>query len=58
MPSSKWDLNFSEQNGTTSVSIIIKHNTLADLEQHIQMGFKEGFTMTLNALDKLFKNLK
>jgi len=58
MPSSKWDLNFSEQNGTTSVSIKIKHNTLADLEQHIQMGFKEGFTMTLNALDKLFKNLK
>ena len=58
MPSSKWDLNFSEQNGTTSVSIIIKHNTLADLEQHIQMGFKEGFTMILNYLETLLKDLK
>jgi uncharacterized protein YndB with AHSA1/START domain len=58
LPSSKWDLNFSERNGTTSVSIIIKLKTLADLEQHIQMGFKEGFTMTLNDLEKLLKNLK
>src|ERR1700733_14007121 len=58
MPSSKWDLNFSEENGTTSVSIIIKLKTLADLEQNIQMGFKEGFTMTLNDLEKLLKKLK
>ena len=58
MPSSNWDLNFSERNGTTTVSIIIKHKTLADLEQLIQMGFKEGFTMTLNDLEKLLKNLK
>jgi uncharacterized protein YndB with AHSA1/START domain len=58
LPGSTWDLNFSERNGTTSVSIIIKHKTLADLEQHIQMGFKEGFTMTLNDLEKLLKNLK
>jgi len=58
LPNSKWDLNFSERNGTTSVSIIIKLKTLADLEQHIQMGFKEGFTMTLNDLEKLLKNLK
>ena len=51
MPSSNWDLSFSEQNGTTSVSIIIKLKTLAHLEQNIQMGFKEGFTMTLNYLE-------
>jgi uncharacterized protein YndB with AHSA1/START domain len=57
-PSSKWDLNFSERNGTTTVSIIIKHKTLANLDQHIKMGFKEGFTMTLNDLEKLLKNLK
>ncbi|HUX83662.1 MAG TPA: SRPBCC domain-containing protein [Chitinophagaceae bacterium] len=57
-PSSKWDLNFSEQKGTTSVSVVIKLETLADLEQLIQMGFKEGFTMTLNDLENLLKNLK
>lgn len=52
-PSSEWDLSFSEQNGATTVKIIIKHKSLADLEQIIQMGFKEGFTMTLNELDNI-----
>ena len=57
-PSSEWDLNFSEQNGTTKVNIVIKHKTLADVEMHIQMGFKEGFTMTLNELETLLQNSK
>jgi uncharacterized protein YndB with AHSA1/START domain len=58
MPSSKWDLNFSEENGATLVSIVIKLKTLADLEQNLQMGFQGGFTMTLNYLEKLLDNLK
>lgn len=57
MPTSAWELNFTEQNGTTKVSIKIKHKTLADIEMHIQMGFKEGFTMTLNKLDNLLSTL-
>ena len=57
-PSSEWDLNFSEQNNTTTVKIIIKHKTLAALEQIMQMGFKEGFTMTLNELETLLQQLK
>ena len=57
-PGSDWDLNFSEQNGTTKVSITIKHKTLVDLEKMIEMGFKEGFTMTLNELDKMLSNFK
>jgi uncharacterized protein YndB with AHSA1/START domain len=57
-PSSEWELNFSEENGTTKVAIAIKHKTLADIEMHIQMGFKEGFTMTLNELDNLLSTLK
>lgn len=52
LSSSEWDLSFSEQNGTTTVSIEIKHKTLADIEQHIKMGFKEGFTMCLENLDQ------
>jgi uncharacterized protein YndB with AHSA1/START domain len=58
LPSAEWDLNFSEQNGATLVNIAVKHKTLADLEQIIQMGFKEGFTMTLTDLDTLLFNLK
>ena len=53
LPSSNWDLNFSEQAGKTKVSIVIKHKTLANIEMLIQMGFKEGFTMTLNFLEEL-----
>ena len=56
-PSSEWNLDFNELDGVTTVSVYIKHKTLADLEQLIQMGFKEGFTMTLNYLDKLLNDL-
>ncbi len=52
-PTSDWDLNFSEQNGTTKVSITISHKALADLEKMIEMGFQEGFTMCLQQLDGL-----
>ncbi|NRF37740.1 SRPBCC domain-containing protein [Pedobacter foliorum] len=53
MPGSEWSLNFSESDGLTSVNIVIKHKTLADLENIINMGFKEGFTMTLDYLATL-----
>ena len=58
LPRSNWDLNFTEDNGTTTVKITVKHKTLADLEQIIQMGFKEGLTMTLNELAILLQHLK
>lgn len=56
-PTSEWNLDFSETNGVTTVKITIKHKTLSALEQLIQMGFKEGFTMTLNYLAQLLNNL-
>ena len=52
-PGSNWNLDFIETNGVTTVRITIKHKTLSALEQHLQMGFKGGFTMTLNELDKM-----
>jgi uncharacterized protein YndB with AHSA1/START domain len=58
MPGSTWDLNFTDAEGITTVSISIKEKSLASLEQIIKMGFKEGFTMTLNYLETLLKNLK
>ena len=53
MPASEWNLDFSEEDGVTTVSISIKHETSTSLEQALKMGFKEGFTMTLNYLDQL-----
>jgi uncharacterized protein YndB with AHSA1/START domain len=56
MPSSNWNLDFAEADGVTTVNISIKQKSLAGLEQMIQMGFKEGFTMTLTYLDTLLSN--
>jgi uncharacterized protein YndB with AHSA1/START domain len=53
LPGSEWDLTFSEQNGTTKVSVSIYNESLERMEKMIEMGFKEGFTMTLNILEKL-----
>jgi uncharacterized protein YndB with AHSA1/START domain len=50
---SDWDLNFSEQNGTTMVRIAIKNESLERMEKMIEMGFVQGFTMTLNELENL-----
>jgi len=57
LPGSDWDLNFIEQNGTTKVSIAIKNESLARMEQMIEMGFKEGFTMTLDSLENMLPTL-
>ncbi|MEP7197797.1 MAG: SRPBCC domain-containing protein [Saprospiraceae bacterium] len=56
LPGSEWDLNFSEQNGTTKVSITIKNESLERLEQMIEMGFQGGFTSTLNYLEILLSS--
>ncbi len=56
LPGSNWDLNFSEELGITKVSISIYNESLERMEQMIEMGFKEGFTMTLNELETLLKN--
>ncbi|MGQ0542934.1 MAG: SRPBCC family protein [Blastocatellia bacterium] len=57
LPGSDWDLNFSEQNGTTTVSISIYNESLERLERLIEMGFKEGFTATLGSLEELLAKL-
>lgn len=58
LPGSDWDLNFNEQNGTTTVHISIYNESRERMEKMIEMGFKEGFTMTLNKLDTLLSTLK
>jgi len=58
LPGSNWDLNFSEQNGITKVSITIYNESQERLQKMIEMGFKEGFTMTLNELGILLQELK
>ena len=57
LPGSEWDLNFTDLNGTTKVHITIYNESLERMEQMIEMGFKEGFTMTLRSLEELLGTL-
>lgn len=50
------NLNFSETNGVTTFKMSIKYKDLPTLEMMANDRFKEGFTMTLNILEKLLKS--
>ncbi|MEO7211077.1 MAG: SRPBCC domain-containing protein, partial [Chitinophagaceae bacterium] len=51
------NLDFSEENEVTTVRISIKYTTPAILEMMVEKGFREGFTMTLNNLEKLLDTM-
>lgn len=57
MPRSLWTTEFNAMDDTTLVSITVKHDSLADLEKILEMGFQEGFTMALGNLDELLARL-
>jgi uncharacterized protein YndB with AHSA1/START domain len=62
LPGSEWDLSFSEENGrdsdrATKVSVTIYNESLERLEKMIEMGFKEGFSITLKSLEDLLTTL-
>jgi uncharacterized protein YndB with AHSA1/START domain len=52
LPGSEWDYNFSEKNGITKVVITIFNESFDRMEKLLE-GFREGFTITLNNLEKL-----
>lgn len=58
LPGSNWDLNFSEKKGITRVNIAIHNESHERMEKMLEMGFKGGFTMTLNYLENLLLTLK
>jgi uncharacterized protein YndB with AHSA1/START domain len=57
LPGSDWDYTFSEQNGKTTVRITIYNESLARLEKMIELGFTEGFKMSMNNLEDLLATL-
>ncbi len=63
LPGAAWDLSFNEHTNSdreerTSVSISIYFESFDELEKMIELGFKEGFTVTLNELAGVLKTLK
>jgi uncharacterized protein YndB with AHSA1/START domain len=57
LPGSDWDLSFSEQNEITKVSITIYNESLERMEKMIEMGFTEGFKMSMRNLENLLATL-
>lgn len=57
-PRSLWTNIFTEENGITTVTATLKHDKPEDIEQMIEMGFKEGLTMALGNLDELLSTIK
>jgi len=41
LPGSEWDHTFSDQNGTTKVSVVIYNESLERMEKQIEMGLKK-----------------
>jgi uncharacterized protein YndB with AHSA1/START domain len=56
LPGSEWDHTFSEQNGTTKVSITIYNESLERLEKILD-GFTQGMKMSLSNLENLLATL-
>ena len=56
-PGSDWDLNFSEENGKTTVNICIYNESLERLERILE-GFKFGFAASIDNLNKLLPTLQ
>src|SRR5215204_3912393 len=57
LPGSDWNLDFSEQNGTTKVTTTIYNESLERLERMVEMGFKEGTAAQLDNLRELLAAL-
>ena len=58
MPQSTWEVTFTDKGPFTQVESYIMFDDLAQLEETIKMGFKEGMTIAMEGLDILLASLK
>jgi len=57
LPGSEWDYSFTEKADRTIVRITIYNESLERMERMIEMGFTEGFRMSLKNLESLLESL-
>lgn len=57
LPGSEWDYTFSETDGRTTVRIVIYNESLERMEKMIEMGFQQGFMMSMTNLENLLESL-
>src|SRR5690242_18526943 len=59
MPQSKWEVSFEDRGEElTEVTIHISYDDLKQLEETLNMGFKEGLSIGMEQLDELLPTLK
>jgi uncharacterized protein YndB with AHSA1/START domain len=58
MPQSKWEVIFTDKEEITLVEFHITFPDLAQLEETIKMGFKEGLLSAMENLDDLLPAMK
>lgn len=52
-PGSGWEVRFAGTEAMTTVTVLIRHKSAADLRTILKMGFREGFTAGIGNLDEL-----
>lgn len=57
LPGSDWDFTFVEQGEITKVIITIYNESLERMEKMIEMGFREGYAMSMKNLEELLAAL-
>ena len=57
LPGSEWNYTFSEQDGKTTVRITIYNESRERMEKMIEMGFKQGFMMSMANLESVLGTL-
>jgi len=55
LPSTDWKVEFRSTETGAKVIVTMAFATETDLKTMIEMGLKQGFTATLTALDRYFK---
>jgi uncharacterized protein YndB with AHSA1/START domain len=57
LPGSEWDYSFSEQGEKTAVHITVYNESLDRMEKMVDMGFSEGYKMSMANLESLLTTL-
>ncbi len=53
LPGTEWDNRFEGSDGRTTVHVSLTFVSADDMKRIVEMGFKQGFTMGLNQLERL-----
>ena len=58
MPQSTWEVTFTATGDNTLVECFVSYDDLAQLEEILKMGFKEGMELAMQGLDDLLSSSK